>query len=344
MANVDFEEGDDILDFWNNYDFSWKSCSDIQHFVDAAVACGAYENSLDAFGGLDENWYTNWFTPVQQAIQEMSDKFSPKELHKAVDVFMEPFMAIDFGNEFAVYDALLKYVPSFPFAWKQHETSLLKYYGSCCDEFSYQTNIGRYFNWTFSPCDTIALMKNIDSKFLERIFVDSFSLDRHQSFRVRLCLARNPKTPKAVLDFLIKYQDGPEWLIMDFEEIKKIKGSYSYIPSEFVGELQDAADYLESLGPYCDFNPMFLEEIFGIPWEVGSGVEALKTALALNPGLSAIELETLYQSEYESVKYFIRKNPSCPDFLGAQSAIEQPTFTFTPYSGDPSDVEDIVLD
>ena len=89
---------------------------------------------------------------------------------------------------------------------------------------------------------------------------------------------------------------------------------------------------------------MFLEEIFGIPWEVGSGVEALKTALALNPALSVIELEALYQSEYESVKYFIRKNPKCPDFLQAQSVIEQPTFTFTPYSGDPSEAEDIVLD
>jgi hypothetical protein len=47
MANVDFEEGDDILDYWNNYDFSWKSSTDVEHFVDAAVACGAYENSLE---------------------------------------------------------------------------------------------------------------------------------------------------------------------------------------------------------------------------------------------------------------------------------------------------------
>ncbi len=345
MEHVEYEEGQDVLDYWNSFDFAWKSCEDVQHFVDAALASGAYQDSIDAFGGLDENWYTNWFTQVQHSIKDIASNFSASDLHEAVDILMAPFSEIGFGSEFATYDALLKYVPNFPFGWAKHKDSFDQYYEACLDEFSYLTNIGRYFNWTFSACDTIALMENIDSEFLNRIFVDSFSLESHQSFRVRLCLAKNPKTPRAILNFMINYQNGPEWLLMDFDLIKKVDDSLlvDSQDGELSGEMEDAQDYLNSLRPYADFNPLYLQEVIGIALEPESGTDALKIALAFNSALTTEELEVLYQNPIAAVRYFIRKNPSCPDFLKAQSAIEQPSFSYTPYDVDPSESEEVTL-
>jgi hypothetical protein len=345
MEHVEYEEGQDVLDYWNSFDFAWKSCEDVQHFVDAALASGAYQDSIDAFGGLDENWYTNWFTQVQDSIKNMAHKFSDADLYEAVDILMAPFSEIGFGSEFATYDALLKFVPNFPFGWPKHKDSFDQYYEACLDEFSYLTNIGRYFNWTFSACDTIALMENIDSEFLNRIFVDSFSLESHQSFRVRLCLAKNPKTPRAILNFMLNYQNGPEWLLMDFDQIKKVDDSLlvDSQDGELSGEMEDAQDYLNSLRPYADFNPLYLQEVIGIALEPESGTDALKIALTFNSALTTEELEVLYQNPIAAVRYFIRKNPSCPDFLKAQSAIEQPSFSYTPYDVDPSDAEEVTL-
>jgi hypothetical protein len=342
MRYIEFEQGQDVLDYWNSYDFTFKSCEDVKHFVDAALASGTYEDSIAAFGSLDENWYTNWFTQVQDSIKNMAQKFSAADLNEAVDILMAPFSEIGFGSEFATYDALLKFVPNFPMEWEKHKGTLDQYYEACLDDFSYLTNIGRYFNWTFSACDTIALMANLDAEFLNRIFVDSFSLDPHQAFRIRLCLARNPKTPRAVLNFMLNYQNGPEWLLMDMDQIKKVNDLMLVEPQvgELSGEMEDAADFLNSLRPYADFNPLFLQEVFDISWEPASGTDALKTALAINSALTPEELQALYQDSIASVKYFIRKNPSCPDFLKAQYAIEQPAFSYTPYDCGP-DAEEI---
>lgn len=345
MKHVEYEEGQDVLDYWNSFDFPWKSCADVQNFVDAALSSGTYEDSIEAFGELDENWYTNWFAQVQYSIKNMALKFSEPDLKEAVDILMAPFSEIGFGSEFATYDALLKYVPNFPLGWEKHKDSLDQYYEACLDEFSYLTNISRYFSWTFSACDTIALMENLDSEFLNRIFVDSFSLEPHQAFRVRLCLARNPKTPRAILNFIFNYQNGPEWLLMDIDQIKKINDSMlvESQDGDLSGEMEDATDFLNSLRPYADFNPLFLQEVFGISLEPASGTDALKIALAFNSALTADEFEVLYQNPIAAVRYFIRKNSSCPDYLRAQSAIEQPTFSYTPYDVDPSDAEEVTL-
>jgi hypothetical protein len=345
MEYVEYEEGQDVLDYWNSFDFNWRTPQDVQNFVEAAIASATYEDSIEAFGELDENWYTNWFSQVQYSIKEMASKFSASDLNEAVDILMAPFSEIGFGSEFATYDALLKHVPNFPFGWAKHKDSFDQYYEACLDEFSYLTNIGRYFNWTFSACDTIALMENLDSEFLNRVFVDSFSLESHQSFRVRLCLAKNPKTPRAILNFMFNYQNGPEWLLMDFDQIKKVDDSLvvDSQDGELSGEMEDAQDYLNSLRPYADFNPLYLQEVIGIALEPESGTDALKIALAFNSALTTEELEVLYQNPIAAVRYFIRKNPSCPDFLKAQSAIEQPSFSYTPYDVDPSESEEVTL-
>ena len=341
MNYIEYEQDQDVFDYWNSYDFTFKSCEDVKHFVDAALASGTYEDSIAAFGGLDENWYTNWFTQVQSSIKDMADKFSERDLNEAVDILMAPFSEIGYGNEFATYDALLKFVPNFPLGWEKHKDSLDQYYEACRYD-SYLTNIGRYFCWTFSAYDTIALMENLDSEFLNRIFVDSFSLELHEAFRVRLCLARNPKTPRAILNFMFKHQNGPEWLLMDIAQLNKVDDSWTVVSEAYELEMKAAIDDLNSIRPFAEYNPLFLQEIFGISFEPASGEDALKTALALNSALTPEELNVLYQNAIPSVKYFIRKNPSCPDFLKAQYVIEQPSFLYTPYDCGP-DAEEITL-
>ncbi len=333
------------MEYWNSFDFNWSTPQDVLNFVEAAIASGTYEDSVEAFGGLDENWYTNWFTQVQCSIKDIASRFSASDLHKAVDVLMSPFAEIGFGSEFATYDALLKFVPNFPFGWDDHKDSFDQYYEACLDEFSYLTNISQYFSWTFSACDTIAQMENLDSDFLNRVFLDSFSLEPHQSFRVRLCLAKNPKTPRVILDLMFKFQNGPEWLLMDIDQLKKIEesGFDESQDDELSEEMEDARNYLESLRPFADFNPLFLQEILGIALEPESGTDALKIVLASNSALTAKELEFLYQNAIPAVKYFIRMNPSCPDLLKAQSVLEQPTFSYTPYDVDPSVAEVVSL-
>lgn len=345
MEYVEYEEDQDVLDYWNSFDFNWRTPQDVQKFVEAAIASGTYEDSVEAFGELDENWYTNWFTQVQYSIKEIASTFSASDLDDALEILMAPFAEIGFGSEFATYDALLKFVPNFPFGWKNHKDSFQKYYEACLDEFSYLTNTSRYFSWTFSALDTIAQMENLDSDFLNRIFLDSFSLEPHQSFRVRLCLAKNPKTPRAILDLMFKFQNGSEWLLMDIDKLKKIEksGFDESLQDELSEVMEDASNYLESLRPYADFNPLFLQEILGIALEPESGTDALKIVLASNSALTPKELEVLYQNSKPAVKYFIRKNPSCPDFLKAQSVIEQPTFSYTPYDIESSDAEEVTL-
>jgi hypothetical protein len=144
---------------------------------------------------------------------------------------------------------------------------------------------------------------------------------------------------------MFNYQNGPEWLLMDFDQIKKVDDSLlvDSQDGELSGEMEDAQDYLNSLRPYADFNPLYLQEVIGIALEPESGTDALKIALAFNSALTTEELEVLYQNPIAAVRYFIRKNRSCPDFLKAQSAIEQPSFSYTPYDVDPSESEEVTL-
>ena len=66
-------------------------------------------------------------------------------------------------------------------------------------------------------------------------------------------------------------------------------------------------------------------------------------AFAKNTNLSESQYEELYKETDPLVRCFLSKNPSLKKELKVALALESPTFTFTPYDGDPAYAEEVTL-
>lgn len=352
------QEFDDEIEFdWLDYDWNWQTPEDVREFVDLILENHeTYEYVYDELGGSGgENFYTQWWGPVQEAIKEIVKKFSREDLETSIEHLLAPegdYVECDP----AIFDALLKYVPGFPIQYPKFKEAVDIFldpeaeYTSDWWDFSWYPFIGAEFTWTFWGPETLARSTNIDPEYLTRIFLLSFNAETpYKSFRTRVALASNPHTPKEILEFLFTHRESNDWLINDKEEEGALliqDGKYSINDQlESISELRDDAELTESFkystddmwrsGPGAEY----IENLLDIEWEADSARTCLLAAFAKNPGLDREKYEELAQVDHPLVRYFLSVNPSIPEALKEVLQAEKPTFTFTPYgSRYPEDV------
>ena len=333
----------EVFDFWNNYNgWDWESPADVSNFVDHALRTGVYEYSLGAFGYFEgsnsgENWYTNWWYPTQVSIKRMVEKFSSQDLDHSIDILLKPFEDFDAGDQ-AIYNALLNSDSETIKSNSLFRQSLKIYLRDWC-EFSWFSFEDRYFTWTFFGPETFAKSPNTPSEFLIELFEESFTYDHPlKAFRARVALAMNPLTPEGIIEFLYMNRLSNDWLLHDPEEEGiLIKDGNQYSIDEdlsSIKEMRSTASEVENLSLETDEmwsscpGANFVENIFGIQWEVSTAKEALFTALAHNPSLSATQYLELSKTGFDSVTYFLSKNLSIPQDLKEFYLSEKPTFTY----------------
>lgn len=358
MSEEEIEELDE-LEFWIEYDWAWKSPSDVMKFVEVATERETFEY---AYGTLQDYGYDqymdHWWNPVQDAIALMAKNFSRKDLSQAINCLLFPE-----GNPYsecdpAIFDALLKFVPGFPNDFPDSNEYLDKVMpengSSDWWDFSWYPFISRNVTWTFWGPETMARSKNIDPIYLRRIFEASFvTINSYRSFRARVALATNPNCPEDILEFLWTNRDSENWLLNDFEEfglLTHIDGKY--LINVTVAELEECRKIARrALGFRIDTNETFdsgpgaeyVENLLDIQWEADDARTCLMAAFAKNTNLSESQYEDLYTETDPLVKYFLSKNPSLKKELKVALALESPTFTFTPYDGDPAYAEEVTL-
>ncbi len=344
------EENDELgeLEFWVQYDWNWKSPSDVKEFVLVATERETFEY---AFGTLEiygyQEYIDHWWNPVQDAIALMAKNFSREDLSQAINYILFPEGDPYSECDPAIFDALLKFVPGFPSDFPESTKYLdgIVEAGSNWWDSSWYPLLGSYITWTFWGPETMARSKNIDPKYLRRIFELSFrSVNSYRSFRARVALATNPNCPKDILDFLYTNKDTSDWLLNDYEEyglLTHIDGKY--LIDETVAELEEcrktalmALDFKIPTDDRFDSGPgaEYVENLLDIQWEADSARTCLLAAFAKNTNLSEIQYEELYKETDPLVRYFLSKNPSLQKELKVALALESPTFTFTPYDGD----------
>jgi hypothetical protein len=333
----------EAFEFWNNYDgWDWESPADISNFVDHALRTGVYEYSLGAFGYFDgsnsgENWYTNWWYPTQVAIKKMIKKFPSQDLDDAIEILLKPFEDFNEGDQ-AIYNALLNSNSEVIKSNSLFRQSLKTYLRDWC-EFSWFHFESRYFTWTFFGPETIAKSPNTPSEFLAEVFEETFTYDHPlKAFRVRVALAMNPLTPEEIIKFLYVNRLSNDWLLHDpDEEGILIKNGDLYSIDEdlsSITEMRSTASEVDKFSLETDEmwsscpGANFVENIFGIQWQVSTAKEALFCALAHNPSLSVKQYLELSKSGFESVTYFLSKNASIPEELKKLYSSEKPTFTY----------------
>jgi len=346
---------------WREYGWDWNSPNDVRAFVDEVLAVHeSYESAwgtLSANGG--ENFYTQWWCPVQDAIKQISSNFSEDDLIESLGHLLAPkgfFQECDP----AIFDALLKFVDGFPDKYPgvyQYLELIIprdQVYTTDWWDFSWYSFEGRYFTWTFWGPESLAQNKNLDSAYLERIFRLSFvESSPFKSFRARVALAMNPKTPRAILDFLFENRNSADWLVIDPEEEGILvfeNGTYSLDQS--LDELDSAREVASetlnfafqtsenwSSGP----GAQYMENLFGFPWEASDAKTCLLTAFAQNTGLTKSEYAVLLEDEAPVVRYFLSKNPAIDVETKVLFALENSTFSYIPYDGDSSVAEEVVL-
>jgi hypothetical protein len=347
---VSEEENDELgeLEFWVQYDWNWKSPSDVKEFVLVATERETFEY---AFGTLEiygyQEYIDHWWNPVQDAIALMAKNFSREDLSQAINYILFPEGDPYSECDPAIFDALLKFVPGFPSDFPESTKYLdgIVEAGSNWWDSSWYPLLGSYITWTFWGPETMARSKNIDPKYLRRIFELSFrSVNSYRSFRARVALATNPNCPKDILDFLYTNKDTSDWLLNDYEEyglLTHIDGKY--LIDETVAELEEcrktalmALDFKIPTDDRFDSGPgaEYVENLLDIQWEADSARTCLLAAFAKNTNLSEIQYEELYKETDPLVRYFLSKNPSLQKELKVALALESPTFTFTPYDGD----------
>ena len=336
------------LEFWVQYDWNWKSPSDVKEFVVVATERETFEY---AFGTLEiygyQEYIDHWWNPVQDAIALMAKNFSREDLSQAINYILFPEGDPYSECDPAIFDALLKFVPGFPSDFPESTKYLdgIVEAGSNWWDSSWYPLLGSYITWTFWGPETMARSKNIDVKYLRRIFELSFrSVNSYRSFRARVALATNPNCPKDILDFLYTNKDTSDWLLNDYEEyglLTHIDGKY--LIDETVAELEEcrktalmALDFKIPTDDRFDSGPgaEYVENLLDIQWEADSGRTCLLAAFAKNTNLSESQYEELYKETDPLVRYFLSKNPSLQKELRVALALESPTFTFTPYDGD----------
>jgi hypothetical protein len=341
---------------WLEYGWDWNSPDDVRAFVDEVLAVHeSYENaweSLSVNGG--ENFYTQWWCPVQEAIKQISSNFSEDDLIESLGHLLAPNGYFQECDE-AIFDALLKYVDGFPGKYPgvyQYLELVLprdQVYTSDWWDFSWNFFEERYFTWTFWGPETLGKNKNVDPAYLERIFLLSFvESSPYKSFRARVALAMNPITPRSILNFLFENRNSADWLVIDPEEDGILlceDGIYAL--DESLGELGAMREVaLETLSFTYKSEPggaTYMENLFGFPWEASDAKTCLFAAFAQNTGLSKSEYAVLLEDEAPIVRYFLSKNPSIDVETKVLFALENPTFSYIPYNGDPSMAEEVVL-
>ena len=349
MSDEEIEELGE-LEFWIQYDWNWKSPSDVKDFVVVATERETFEyayGTLQNFGY--EDYMGHWWYPVQDAIASMAKKFSKEDLSNAINYILYPEGKPYSECDPAIFDALLKFVPGFPNDFPNSTEYLEKVMpengGSDWWDFSWYPFISRYVTWTFWGPETMARSKNIDSKYLRRIFETSFVAENsYKSFRARVALATNPNCPKDIIDFLYTNKDTSDWLLNDVEEYGVLARTHNeYRIDETIDELEEcrktalmALDFKIPTDDRFGSGPgaEYVENLLDIQWEADSARTCLLAAFAKNTNLSESQYEELYKETDPLVRYFLSKNPSLQKELKVALALESPTFTFTPYDGD----------
>ena len=339
----------DTVDFWREYDWDWRSSSDVKKFIDEGFRTHVIEESWGEFGvgsGVidSEEWVTLWWFNVQEAIEKICKEFSDEELSKSVIELMRPMEVVETGGDQAIYDALIKYVPGFPIRYPEYAKSLEVYDEIWCEYSWLSMGDGRYFLWIFYGRDNIAKSPNVPSAFLQSMFDKSFYYwHQHQALRVRIGLAMNPSTPAPVLEFLYRNRHGVDWLLHDSNsddlQILLFENN-SYEINSDLPELDDLRSAAEELlvfeYPATDsFDDCpgveYMENLFGHQILFKDANEALNVALAMNPGLSTSDLEGLAHESSDYVRYFLSKNPSISIESKVEVVLAQSTITFQPY-------------
>jgi hypothetical protein len=340
------------LEFWIQYDWNWKSPSDVKDFVVVATERETFEyayGTLQNFGY--EDYMGHWWYPVQDAIALMAKNFSKEDLSKAINYILYPEGHPYSECDPAIFDALLKFVPGFPNDFPDSTKYLEKIVQAGSDwwDSSWYPLISRYVTWTFWGPETMARSKNIDPIYLRRIFEASFvAINSYRSFRARVALATNSNCPKDILEFLWTNRDGENWLLNDYEEFGLLTHiDDKYTINETVAELEEyrktalmALDFKIPTDDRFDSGPgaQYVENLLDIQWEADSARTCLLAAFAKNTNLSESQYEELYKETDPLVRYFLSKNPSLQKELKVALALESPTFTFTPYDGDQEEV------
>lgn len=335
-------------DFWEEYNWNWKSPDDVKEFVEVALEHDVYQYAWGALEHLgEENFYSIWWNSVQEAIEAMVDKFSEADLRTSIGFLLQG----DFDEcDPSIFDALLKHVPEFPGKYpeiKEYLESVMpEDRFSDWWEYSWYPFNGRYFTWTFWGPETMARSIYIDPIYLTRIFNNSIRAENpYRTFRARVALASNSNCPKEIVEFLWNNRDSENWLLRDYEEeddlIANLDGTYvinSKHPSIQVikDEAKLTLDFQVNTNERWDSGPgaQYVENLLDIQWEADSARTCLLAAFAKNTNLSESQYEELYKETDPLVRYFLSKNPSLKKELKVALALESPTFTFTPYDGD----------
>lgn len=342
------------FEFWVEYDWNWKSPSDVKEFVEVAIERETFEyayGTLQDFG--DEQYMDHWWFPVQNAIALMAKNFSQEDLSQAINLILFPEESPYAECDPAIFDGLLKFVPGFPGSFPDSIQYLERIMpeNDCSDwwDFSWYPFDGRYLTWTSWGPETLARSQSIDSKYLRRVFEASFvAVNSYRSFRARVALATNPNCPKDILDFLFLNRDIPDWLLNDINKshiLLHVDGRYSIDETNVNLEAYRktasmALEFKIETNERWDSGPgaHYVENLLDIQWDADNAKTCLLSALAKNTNLSETQYADLFKEAHPLVRYFLSQNPNIQSELKIALELESPTFTFTPYSGDEEDI------
>ena len=317
----------------------------------------AYETLRDS--GDDENFYLQWWHPVQQAVERMAKSFNQSDIEDAIMYLLAP--EADFVEcDPAIFDALLKYVPGFPNKFPKFENAIEVFlerdasYTSDWWDFSWYPFISANLTWTFWGPETLARSPNVDPQYLTRIFLLSFNAETpYKSFRARVALATNPNCPPEILEFLYTNRNSVDWLLNDVEEEGVLlceDDKYSINEDlKSISERRKDAELTQSFKFPTDTNwssgpgAEYVANLLDIEWEAENAQICLLAALAKNPALTDEKYLALASVEHPLVRYFLSQNQSIPKNLRTHLDGEKPTFTFKPYGSHPRYTDEITL-
>lgn len=351
-----------MTDFeWDEYDWKWSSPEDVREFVDIVLENHeTYEYAYPEFSDSgDENYYSQWWTSVQYAISHMGKTFSREDLEVAIEHLLAPegdYVECDP----AIFDGLLKFIPGFPVDFAKFNDVVEVFLGDGNDytsdwwDYSYYPFIGAELTWTFWGPETMARSRNIDPKYLTRIFVLSFIAGNpYKAFRARLALATNPNCPSEILDFLFSNRNNADWLIYDEDEegvLSSEQGTYSINDGiDSIEQLRENAALTEAFKYPSDSDwssspgAHYVANILDIEWDADSARTCLLAAFAQNSALSQSYLTEIAKEEHPLIQYFLSQNPSIPKELQEYFAAKAPTFSYVPYGSNPRYTDEVTL-